>query len=62
MKGLKRISSLPTDQATAVYWDTHSLAEHIEDTGESTIRFARRSTQAISIRLDLERISPSQRR
>jgi hypothetical protein len=62
MRRLKRIPSLPTDQTAAVYWDTHSLAEYIEDTGESTIRFARRSTQAISIRLDLEKISPSQRR
>lgn len=42
MRRLKRIPSLPTDQTAAVYWDTHSLAEYIEDTGESTIRFARR--------------------
>jgi hypothetical protein len=41
-KQVKRIPSLQTDQEAAGYWDTHSLAEHIEDTREGTIRFVRR--------------------
>lgn len=55
MKRSKRIPLLPTDREAAMYWDTHSLAEHIEDTREGTIRFVRRPKQAICIRLDPER-------
>lgn len=54
MKRSKRIPSLPTDQEAAAHWDIHSLAEHIEDTRESTLRFVRQPKQAISIRLDPE--------
>jgi hypothetical protein len=54
MKGSRRIPSLPTDQEASAHWDTHSLAEHIEDTREGMIRFVRRPKQAISIRLDHE--------
>jgi hypothetical protein len=56
MKRSKRIPLLSTDQEAAVYWDTHSLAERIEDTGESTIRFVRRPKRALSIHLDPEDI------
>lgn len=54
MKRSRRIPPLQTDQEAAGYWDTHSLAEHIEDTREGTISFVRRPKQAISIRLDPE--------
>lgn len=57
MKGSRRTPSLPTDREARGYWDTHSLAEHIEDTREGTIRFVRRPKQAISIRLDPEDIA-----
>jgi hypothetical protein len=56
MKRSKRIPLLPTDQEAAVYWDTHSLAERIEDTSEGTLRFVRRPKQALSIHLDPEDI------
>ncbi|MGB4782181.1 MAG: hypothetical protein WBH61_09165 [Candidatus Methylomirabilis sp.] len=55
MKRSRRIPSLPTDREAAGYWNTHSLAEHIEDTREGTNRFVRWPKQAISIQLDPER-------
>jgi hypothetical protein len=56
-KPSKRIPSLPTDQEAAEYWNTHSLAELIEDTGESTIRFVRRPRKRLAPDLTL-RLSP----
>jgi predicted DNA binding CopG/RHH family protein len=53
----KRIPTLPTDRAAAEYWDTHSLAEHVEDTREATIRFLKRPKRAISIRLAPEDVA-----
>lgn len=57
MRKQTRIPSLPTDRAAAEYWDTHSLAEHVEDTKEATIRFLKRPKRAISIRLASEDIA-----
>lgn len=53
----KRIPSLPTDREAAAYWDTHSFAEHAQETTEAGIRFVRRPKRAISIRLDPEDIA-----
>jgi predicted DNA binding CopG/RHH family protein len=57
MRKQTRIPSLPTDRAAAEYWDTHSLAEHVEDTKGATIRFLKRPKRAISIRLASEDIA-----
>jgi hypothetical protein len=51
MRKQTRIPSLPAARASAEYWDAHSLAEHVEDTKEATIRFLKRPKRAISIRL-----------
>lgn len=56
-KQTKRIPSLPTDREAAAYWDTHSFAEHVQETTEAGIRFVRRPKRAISIRLDPEDIA-----
>lgn len=56
-KQMKRIPSLPTDREAAAYWDTHSFAEHAQETTEAGIRFVRRPKRAISIRLDPEDIA-----
>lgn len=57
MRKQTRIPTLPTDRAAAEYWDTHSLAEHIEDTKEATIHFLKRPKRAISIRLAPEDVA-----
>ncbi len=56
-KQTKRIPSLPTDREAAAYWDTHSFAEHAQETTQAGIRFVRRPKRAISIRLDPEDIA-----
>lgn len=56
-KQTKRIPSLPTDREAAAYWDTHSFAEHAQETTDAGIRFVRRPKRAISIRLDPEDIA-----
>jgi hypothetical protein len=44
-------------RAAAAYWDTHSFAEHAQETTDAGIRFVRRPKRAISIRLDPEDIA-----
>lgn len=56
-KQVKRIPSLPTDREAATYWDTHSFAEHAQETTDAGIRFVRRPKRAISLRLDPEDIA-----
>jgi predicted DNA binding CopG/RHH family protein len=56
-KQTKRIPLLPTDREAAAYWDTHSFAEHAQETTDAGIRFVRRPKRAISIRLDPEDIA-----
>ena len=54
---MKKIPRFKTDKGAAKFWDTHSFAEHAEDTTSAKIRFVKKARKSITIRLDPEDIA-----
>jgi predicted DNA binding CopG/RHH family protein len=52
----KKIPKMKTDKEIAGFWDTHSLADYVDDTEETDVEFVKPRKRTISIRLDSDKI------